>query len=65
MTAPHSGSHDIQHAPTGQAAAGTRPHFPTEEWEQFERSDPTQDGDTEEIPSVGARVDTDEGTPAA
>ena len=38
MTTPHSGSHDIQHAPTDQAA-GTRPYFPTEEWEQFERSD--------------------------
>jgi hypothetical protein len=38
MTVPHSDSHDIQHAPAGQAA-GARPYFPTEEWEQFERSD--------------------------
>jgi hypothetical protein len=33
--------------------------------EQFERGDPTQDGDTEEIPRVGARDDTGEGSPAA
>jgi hypothetical protein len=38
MTAPHPGSHDVQHAPT-HYASGTRPYFPTEEWEQFERSD--------------------------
>ena len=33
--------------------------------EQFERGDPTQDGDTEEIPRVSAREDTNEGPPAA
>ena len=33
--------------------------------EQFERGDPTQDGDTEEIPRVGTREDTDEGSPPA
>jgi hypothetical protein len=33
--------------------------------EQFERGDPTQDGDTEEIPPVGARDVPSEGPPAA
>jgi hypothetical protein len=32
--------------------------------EQFERGDPTQDGDTEEIPRVRAGEDTNEGPPA-
>ncbi len=37
----------------------------TADKEQFERGDPTQDGDTEEIPRVGAREGTGEGPPAA
>jgi hypothetical protein len=36
----------------------------TADKEQFEPGDPTQDGDTEEIPKVGAREDTYEGPPA-
>jgi hypothetical protein len=40
-------------------------HTTTADKEQFEGGDPTQDGDTEEIPRVGAREDTNEGPPAA